>query len=83
MTTRIACDIFAALHCVLEAFEVQTRWLFRRAASDLKPPGNAVMDRNSGSCRIRKVHGLGESSLLILLPSTGVTPHDLPQPFSD
>lgn len=83
MATKIACDILAALHCDLEAFEVQTRWLFKRAASDLKPPGNAAINGNSGSCRIRKGHGLGESSLLILLPSTGMTPHNLPQPFSD
>ena len=71
MTTRIACDVLAALHCDLEAFEVQTRWLFKRAASDLKPPGNAVIDGNSGICRIRKVAGGGNlrgggSSLLIL-----------------
>lgn len=69
MATRIACDSFAALHCVLEAFKVRTRWLFRRAACDLKPPGNAVFDGDSASCRIRKVHASenlrgGGSSLL-------------------
>jgi hypothetical protein len=52
--------LFDVLHCVLEAFEVQTRWLFRRGASELKSPGNAVVDGCSGSCRIGKVDGLGK-----------------------
>lgn len=44
MATKIACDVLAALHCVLEAFKTLTRWLFWRVASELKPPGNAVID---------------------------------------
>jgi hypothetical protein len=44
VTTSLIFDVLAALHCVLEAFKVQTRWLFRRATSELETPGNAVID---------------------------------------